>query len=62
MTGFMGAPLPLVNGATSFPLRKVLDVDPDAKQVTITQDGRLQSIVLVVPDVIVLSVPEGDLL
>jgi hypothetical protein len=43
------------DGATSFPLRKVLDVevDPDAKQVTITQDGRQRPIVLAVSDAIV---------
>ena len=43
------------DGVTSFPLRKVLDVDmdPDAKQVTITQDGRQRPIIVAVPDAIV---------
>jgi|GEM_PF-1660111 hypothetical protein len=43
----------LADGTTSFPLRKVLDVDPDAKQDTITQRGRRRPIVLAVPDAIV---------
>jgi hypothetical protein len=45
----------LADGVTSFPLRKVLDVDvdPDAKQVTITQDRRQRPVILAVADAIV---------
>ena len=45
----------LADGVTSYPLRKVLDVDmdPEANQITITQDGRQRPIYLVVPDPIV---------
>lgn len=40
------------NGATAYSLRKVLDVevDPDAKRITVTLDGRQRPIVLAVPD------------
>lgn len=45
----------VADGATSFPLRKVLDVDmeTDAKQITIKLDGRQRPIVLTVPDAII---------
>jgi hypothetical protein len=43
------------DGAVSFPFRKTLDVDvdPDAKQITITQDGRQRPVILAVPDAII---------